>query len=134
MAEQRREFDRQLNAIEAKVMELFAMVREDLPAVTQAVLNGNTLPGPLTPGRWTYLAELQQPHPQPCPSINPADPDAYRGGEVSPRETATSSASTRPRYRGPRHRPRARIGDLILGGTGRHRSVGCGRPPHPISL
>ena len=77
VAGQRREFDRQLDVIQAKVMELFAMVREDLPAVTQAVLNGNTLPGPLTPGRWTYLAELQQPHPQPCPSINPADPDAH---------------------------------------------------------
>ena len=41
MGEHRREFDRQLDAIEAKIMELFAMVCEDLPAATQAVLNGN---------------------------------------------------------------------------------------------
>jgi len=40
VAEYRREFDRRLGAIEAKVMELFTMVCEDLPAVTQAVLNG----------------------------------------------------------------------------------------------
>jgi phosphate transport system protein len=48
VAEHRREFDRQLDAIQAKVMELFAMVCEDLPAVTQAVLNGsNEVAGPL---------------------------------------------------------------------------------------
>ena len=48
VAGQRREFDRQLDAIQAKVMELFAMVCEDLPAVTQAVLNGNNeAAGPL---------------------------------------------------------------------------------------
>jgi phosphate transport system protein len=48
VAEHRREFDHQLNAIEAKVMGLFAMVCEDLPAVTQAVLNGNNdVAGPL---------------------------------------------------------------------------------------
>ena len=41
MAEYRREFDRQLDAIDAKVMELFTMVCEDLPPVTQAVLNGH---------------------------------------------------------------------------------------------
>ena len=41
MAEHRREFRRQLDTIEVKVTELFAMVCEDLPAVTQAVLNGN---------------------------------------------------------------------------------------------
>jgi phosphate transport system protein len=39
VAKYRREFDRQLDAIEAKVMELFAMVCEDLPPATQAVLN-----------------------------------------------------------------------------------------------
>ena len=37
MAGHRRDFDRWLNVIEAKVMELFAMVCEDLPAVTEAV-------------------------------------------------------------------------------------------------
>ncbi|HXZ71826.1 MAG TPA: hypothetical protein VEH31_13310 [Streptosporangiaceae bacterium] len=42
MAEHRREFDHRLDAIEAKVVELFGMVCEDLPAVTQAVLNGKT--------------------------------------------------------------------------------------------
>ena len=48
VTECRREFDRQLDAIQAKVMELFATVCEDLPAVTQAVLNGNNeLAGPL---------------------------------------------------------------------------------------
>ena len=48
MAEHRREFDRRLDAIEAKVIELFGMVCEDLPAVTQAVLNGTSeVAGPL---------------------------------------------------------------------------------------
>jgi phosphate transport system protein len=41
MAEHRQEFDRELDAIEAKVIELFAMVAEDLPAATEAVLGGN---------------------------------------------------------------------------------------------
>src|SRR5215471_6570371 len=41
VAEHRREFYRQLDAINAKVIELFGMVCEDLPAVTQAVLNGS---------------------------------------------------------------------------------------------
>jgi phosphate transport system protein len=48
VAEHRREFKRQLDTIEAKVTELFAVVCEDLPAVTQAVLNGNNdVAGPL---------------------------------------------------------------------------------------
>jgi len=48
MVEHRREFDRRLDAIEAKVIELFAMVCEDLPAVTQAVLNSDSaVAGPL---------------------------------------------------------------------------------------
>lgn len=48
MAGYRREFDSRLDAIETKVMELFAVVCEDLPAVTQAMLNGNDeLAGPL---------------------------------------------------------------------------------------
>ena len=48
MAVHRREFRRQLDTIEAKVTDLFAMVCEDLPAVTQAVLNSNNdVAGPL---------------------------------------------------------------------------------------
>ena len=39
---ERQEFDRELGAIEAKVMELFAMVAEDLPRATDALLNGNS--------------------------------------------------------------------------------------------
>src|SRR2546423_14532037 len=42
MAEPRREFERELEAIEAKVIELFAMVAEDLPGATQALLTGNS--------------------------------------------------------------------------------------------
>jgi phosphate transport system protein len=41
MAEHRREFDRQLDAIDVKVIELFAMCCEDLPAVTEALLSGS---------------------------------------------------------------------------------------------
>ena len=48
MAEHRRGFDRQLDVIDAKIMELFGMVCADLPAVTEAVLNGhNEVAGPL---------------------------------------------------------------------------------------
>jgi phosphate transport system protein len=39
--EPRREFERDLEAIEAKVIELFAMVAEDLPEATEALLTGN---------------------------------------------------------------------------------------------
>src|SRR5215469_1437356 len=42
MAEQRREFHRELEAIEAQVVELFATVAEDLPVATQALLSGDT--------------------------------------------------------------------------------------------
>lgn len=42
MAEHRREFDHQLDAIDVKVIELFAMVCEDLPAVTEALLSGSS--------------------------------------------------------------------------------------------
>src|SRR5215468_12527595 len=42
MAEPRREFERELEAIKAKVIELFAMVAEDLPGATQAFLTGDT--------------------------------------------------------------------------------------------
>jgi phosphate transport system protein len=41
MVGHRQEFERELEAIEAKVIELFAMVAEDLPAATQAFLTGN---------------------------------------------------------------------------------------------
>jgi len=41
MAGHRRESDRELEAIEAKVIELFAMVAEDLPGATEALLTGN---------------------------------------------------------------------------------------------
>ena len=41
MPEQRQEFDRELEAVEAKVIELFAMVAEDLPGATHALLTGD---------------------------------------------------------------------------------------------
>jgi phosphate transport system protein len=41
MVEHRQEFERELEAIEAKVIELFAMVAEDLPGATHALLTGN---------------------------------------------------------------------------------------------
>jgi phosphate transport system protein len=40
--QERQEFDRELGAIEAKVIELFAMVADDLPRATDALLNGNS--------------------------------------------------------------------------------------------
>ena len=49
MTEPRQEFQRQLGAIEAKVIELFAMVAEDLPGATRALLTGdNEVLGVLT--------------------------------------------------------------------------------------
>jgi phosphate transport system protein len=41
MPEHRQEFQRQLEAIEARVIELFAMVGEDLPGATNALLTGS---------------------------------------------------------------------------------------------
>jgi phosphate transport system protein len=41
VAEQRQQFERDLEAIEAKVIELFAMVAEDLPEATRALLTGD---------------------------------------------------------------------------------------------
>ena len=41
MAEHRQEFERDLEAIEARIIELFAMVAEDLPEATDALLTGN---------------------------------------------------------------------------------------------
>jgi len=42
MAEHRQEFHRELEAIEANVIELFGMVAEDLPKATDALLTGNS--------------------------------------------------------------------------------------------
>jgi phosphate transport system protein len=42
MSEQRQEFDNELEAIESKVIELFAMVAEGVPVATQALLNADT--------------------------------------------------------------------------------------------
>lgn len=42
MAEHRQEFEHQLEAIEGKVIELFAMVGEDLPQATRALLTGDS--------------------------------------------------------------------------------------------
>jgi phosphate transport system protein len=41
VGESRKEFQHKLEAIEAKVIELFAMVAEDLPGATHALLTGN---------------------------------------------------------------------------------------------
>jgi phosphate transport system protein len=41
MTEPRREFERQLETIEAQVIELFAMMAEDLPKTTEALLTGH---------------------------------------------------------------------------------------------
>jgi phosphate transport system protein len=41
MAQHRQDFEHELEAIEGKVVELFAMVAEDLPAATGALLSGN---------------------------------------------------------------------------------------------
>ena len=40
--QERQAFDRELEAIEAKVIELFAMVAEDLPRASDALLNGDS--------------------------------------------------------------------------------------------
>jgi phosphate transport system protein len=41
MSEHRQEFDNELEAIESKVIELFAMVAEGVPVATQALLDGD---------------------------------------------------------------------------------------------
>src|SRR6202522_1683852 len=41
MAERRQEFERDLEAIEARIIELFAMIAEDLPEATNALLTGS---------------------------------------------------------------------------------------------
>jgi phosphate transport system protein len=53
MVEHRQEFERELEAIEAKVIELFGMVAEDLPTATDALLTGDT-------GSLGVLAEREQ--------------------------------------------------------------------------
>ena len=47
MSENRQEFDNELEDIESKVIELFAMVAEGLPVATQALLNGDNNAYPL---------------------------------------------------------------------------------------
>src|ERR1700689_554245 len=42
MAERRQDFEHDLEAIEAKIIELFAIVAEDLPEATKALLTGNS--------------------------------------------------------------------------------------------
>jgi phosphate transport system protein len=42
MSEHRQEFDNELEAIEAKVIELFALVAEGVPVATQALLEGDS--------------------------------------------------------------------------------------------
>ena len=42
MSEQRQEFENALENIESKVIELFAMIAEDVPLATQALLNGDS--------------------------------------------------------------------------------------------
>ena len=41
MSEHRQDFERDLDAIEARIIELFAMVAEDLPEATKALLTGS---------------------------------------------------------------------------------------------
>ena len=53
MRERRQEFERELEAIEAKVIEMFAVVAEDLPGATNALLTGDSKVLPV-------LAERQQ--------------------------------------------------------------------------
>jgi phosphate transport system protein len=51
MSEHRQEFDNELEAIEGKVIELFAMVAEGLPTATQALLSGDAEAYPLLAAR-----------------------------------------------------------------------------------
>src|SRR6201993_377321 len=51
MSEHRQEFDNELEAIESKVIELFAMVAEGLPTATQALLNDDDQAYPLLAAR-----------------------------------------------------------------------------------
>ena len=58
MSEHRQEFDNELEAIESKVIELFAMVAEGLPVATQALLNGSDDAYPLLAERDTVIDAL----------------------------------------------------------------------------
>jgi phosphate transport system protein len=58
MSEHRQEFDNELEAIESKVIELFAMVAEGLPVATQALLNSNDDAYPLLAERDTVIDAL----------------------------------------------------------------------------
>src|SRR5712691_10075230 len=57
MVEPRGDFERDLEAIEAKVIELFAMVAEDLPEATHALLSGEDL-SPRTRGIVERMGKL----------------------------------------------------------------------------
>jgi phosphate transport system protein len=58
MVENREEFERELEGIEAKVIELFAMVAEDLPRATQALLNSDNEVLPVLIERESTIDEL----------------------------------------------------------------------------
>ncbi|HEY2688724.1 MAG TPA: PhoU domain-containing protein [Streptosporangiaceae bacterium] len=58
MAEHRQEFQRQLEAIEARVIELFAMVGADLPGATNALLTGSNEMAGLLAGRDKDISAL----------------------------------------------------------------------------
>lgn len=60
MAGRRREFDRHLDAIDVKVIELFAVICEDLPAVTQALLSGSNEAGGQLADRGRTIDALHQ--------------------------------------------------------------------------
>jgi phosphate transport system protein len=58
MAEHRQEFQRQLEAIEGRVIELFAMVGEDLPGATNALLTGSNEMAELLAERQKVISAL----------------------------------------------------------------------------
>ena len=58
MSEHRQEFDNELEDIESKVIELFAMVAEGLPVATQALLDGRDDAYPLLAERDTVIDAL----------------------------------------------------------------------------
>jgi phosphate transport system protein len=58
MAGYRRDFDQKLEAIEAEVIELFAMIAEDLPQATAALLNGDSTVLPALSGHQQAIDAL----------------------------------------------------------------------------
>jgi phosphate transport system protein len=64
MTGHREEFDRELEAIEAKLIELFAMIDEDLPAATRALLTADSQALPILAARQQEIeaiyAEIEQ--------------------------------------------------------------------------